>query len=334
MTWRLRRRGSTAPHRKILFISTWLAALGGCEAADKSWRMTLVGASPGGAWSAIGEAITDELRRGIASSSFTLEPGQDGANAVLVQQQKVELGLVHSSLALAALRGTSPFDAPQPDVRAIMLIYGDAPFHFIVDRRSGLTDIRDILRRRSPIRVSVNTRGSLMELATRTVFDAYGLQFDDIREYGGDILFFPFNESYEMMKNGRIDAIGTTVQVPSRHAVDASRTIDLDILSLSDEVIALANERLGTDTTTIPRAAYDFLDHDVRTFAGRVILITHRFVPEEQIYQITRTLHDNLARLRRAHGSLRALTPATMSEVGGVPLHEGAALFYREIGVR
>ena len=99
------------------------------------------------------------------------------------------------------------------------------------------------------------------------------------------------------------------MQVPSRHAVDASRTIELDILSLSDEVIALSNERLGTDTTTIPQAAYDFLDHDVRTFAGRVILITHRFVPAEQIYQITRTLHDNLVRLRRAHGSLKALTP-------------------------
>ena len=204
---------------KVLITTALVAAVCGCEATDESWRMTLAGASPGGAWSAIGEAITDELRRGIASSSFTLEPGQDGANAVLVQQQKVELGLVHSSLALAALSGTSPFDAPQPDVRAVMLIYGDAPFHFIVDRRSGVTNIADILRRRTPIRVSVNTRGSLMELATRTVFDAYGLQFDDIREYGGDILFFPFNESYEMMKNGRIDAIGTTVQVPSNGEV-------------------------------------------------------------------------------------------------------------------
>lgn len=322
-------------HRsQILLTGALLATLGGCQPTDAHWRMTVAGASPGGAWSAIGEAITDELRRGIPASSFTLEPGQDGANAVLVQQQAVEMGLVHSSLALAALAGTTPFDTPQPDVRAIMLIYGDAPFHFIVDRRSGLTRLEDIARRHIPVRVSVNTRGSLMELATRTVFDLYGVGFDDIRENGGDILFFPFNESYEMMKNGRIDAIGTVVQVPSRHTVEASRTIDLDVLSLSEEVIAGANRQLGTDTTTIPREAYRFLDHDVRTFAGRVILITHRFVPDDQVYEITRILHHNLARLRRAHGALRALTPETMPEVGGVPLHEGAARFYREIGVR
>ena len=319
---------------KSLFMAMLLAVALGCEGTDPEWRMTLAGGSPGGAWSAIGEAITDELRRGVPRSSFTLEPGQDGANAVLVQQQKVEMALVYSSLAIAALDGASPFEEPQPDVRAIMLVYGDAPFHFIVAKRAGLTRIEDIARQRIPLRVSVNTRGSLMELATRTVFEAYGMQYDDIVEYGGDVLFFPFNESYEMMKNGRIDAIGATVQLPSRHAVEASRTIDLDILSLSAEVVATSSRRLGTDPMTIPAGAYTFLDHDVRTFAGRVILITHRFVPDDQIYGITRILHDNLSRLRRAHRSLRALTPQTMPEVGGVPLHEGATRFYREIGVR
>lgn len=313
-----------------------LAAAGtlGCQPTDPGWRMTLVGASPGGAWSAIGEAVTDELRRGVPRSSFTLEPGQDGANAVLVQRRDVELGLVHSSIALAALRGASPFDAPQPDVRAVTLLYGDAPFHFVVATRSGITRVEDIRERRLPVRLAVNTRGSLMELATRTVLEGYGIGYDDIREHGGAVLYFPMNASYEMMKNGRLDAVGVTVQVPSRQTVDAGRAVSLDVLSLSDEVIAMANGRLGTEAATIPADAYRFLSHDVRTFAGRVILITHAGVPDARVYEITRILHDNLDRVRRAHGSLRALTPATMPQVGGVPLHPGAERFYREIGVR
>lgn len=315
----------------VLALASTVGALG-CAPTDPQWRMTLAGASPGGAWSAIGEAITDELRQGIPASAFTLEPGQDAANAALVQSRKVEMGLVHSSIALAALGGTVPFDTQHADLRAIMLIYADAPFHFVVDRRAGVDRFEDIRDRRVPLRISVNTPGSLMELGTRTVLEAYGMSYGDIRAFGGAIVFFPFNESYEMMKDGRVDAIGATVQVPSSHALEASRAVDLDILSFSEEVIAFCNERLGTEATTIPRDAYPFLDRDVRTFAGRVILITHGGVPEDRVYRITRVLHDHLPQLRRAHGSLRALTPTTMPQVGGVPLHAGAARFYREIG--
>lgn len=309
-------------------------AFSGCDQADPAWRMTVAGASPGGAWSAIGEALTDELRRGIPSSAFTLEPGQDGANAALVQSGKVELGLVHSSIALAALEGVPPFTEPAADVRAVMLIYADAPFHFVVDRRAGVASFEEIRARGLPLRISVNTRGSLMELATRTVLESYGLTYDDIREQGGALFFYPFTASYEAMQRGRLDAIGATVQVPSSHAVEASRTLDLDILPLEPGVVETVNRRLGTEADTIPAGAYPFLDHDVPTFAGRVILVASARLGDDQVYEITRVLHDRLDALRRAHRSLSALTPQTMPEVGGVPLHSGALRFYREIGVR
>ena len=320
------------PRRLATLLVCMVAAA--CQPTDAQWRMTLAGASPGGAWSAIGEAVTDELRREVPGSAFTLEPGQDGANASLVQSGKVELALVHSSIALAALAGTAPFPEPHPDVRAITLVYGDAPFHFVVDRRAGVASFGQIRDGGVPLRISVNTRGSLMELATRTVLEEYGLSYDAVRAQGGDLFFYPFNASYEAMQRGRLDAIGATVQVPSSHAVEASRTLDLDILPLDEDVIARVNERLGTDPVTIPEQAYPFLDHDVPTFAGRVILITSAEVPQDRIYHITRALHNRLDGLRRAHRSLSALTPATMPEVGGVPLHDGALRFYREIGVR
>lgn len=318
-------------------VAALLAAalgVGGCADGDGAWRMTVAGASPGGAWSAIGEAVTDELRRGIPGSVFTLEPGRDGANAALVQNGQVEMGLVHASIALAALAGQSPFEQPNPDVRAITLLYGDAPFHFVVDQRSGLESFRQLAEQHVPIRLSVNTRGSLMELATRAVLDEYGVSYEDLESWGGAVYFFPFNASYEAMNRGRLDAIGATVQVPSSHAVEASRNLDLDILPLDPEVIERVNQRLGTDTDTIPASAYGFLEHEVPTFAGRVILITSAAVPDEQVYEITRVLHDRLEAIRRAHRSLSALTPETMPEVGGVPLHPGALRFYREIGVR
>jgi uncharacterized protein len=316
----------------VMLLAAAAALCVACGTAPPSIRMTVAGASPGGAWSAIGEVITDELRRAIPQSSFTLEPGQDGANAALVQSGKVELGLVHASIARAAIDGSFPFQTAQPDVRAVTLIYGDAPFHFIVDTRTGLTSFEEIRAQRRRLRIAVNTRGSLMELATRTALEAYGIEYDDIRAAGGGVLFYPLNTSFEMMGRARLDAIGVTMQIPSTQTIAASRLVGLNILSLSPEAIAFANARLGTEPATIPRSTYGFLDHDVHTFAGRVILITSRAVPDEAIYQVTRVLHLRLEQLRRAHGSLRALTADTMPQVGGVPLHPGAERYYREIG--
>ena len=326
-------RGFWPPMAPPFAIVLAMVCAVGCGRPQPSMRVTLAGASPGGAWSAIGEALTDELRQGIPDGLFTLEPGQDGANAALVQDGRVELGLLHASIARAAIAGTFPFATALPDVRAVMLVYADAPFHFVVDRRLGVRGFEELRDRRTPLRIAVNTRGSLMELATRTTLEAYGLSYDAIREAGGDVFYWAFNLAYEAIQGGRLDAVAATVQAPSSQTIDASRLLDLDILSLSPEAIAFANDRLGTEAAVIPRTAYPFLDHDVQTFSGRVILVASAKLPDAVVYRVTRVLHDRLNRIRRAHGSLKSLTPATLPQVGGVPLHPGAERFYRELGV-
>ncbi|HAC04457.1 MAG TPA: hypothetical protein DCF71_01090, partial [Gemmatimonadetes bacterium] len=65
--------------------------------------------------------------------------------------------------------------------------------------RAGVESFEQIGDERIPLRVSVNTRGSLMELATRTVLEAYGVDYEDIREAGGTVFFYPFTPSYEAM---------------------------------------------------------------------------------------------------------------------------------------
>ena len=107
----------------------------------------------------------------------------------------------------------------------------------------------------------------------------------------------------------------------------------LRLLPLSEEAIRFCNEHLGTERTVIPAGTYPFQDQDIPTFAGRVILITSSKVPDDEVYRITEVLYTRLERLRRAHRSLAHLTPALMPQVGGVPLHEGAARFYRAAGV-
>jgi hypothetical protein len=53
---------------------------------------------------------------------------------------------------------------------------------------------------------------------------------------------------------------------------------------------------------------------------------------DETAYRITRTINDNVDRVRRIHASLADYEPSEAHRQLGVPLHPGAERYYREKG--
>jgi TRAP transporter TAXI family solute receptor len=55
-------------------------------------------------------------------------------------------------------------------------------------------------------------------------------------------------------------------------------------------------------------------------------------MPNDLAYTITKTLNDNVDRVRKIHGSLSDYEPSKGYLYLGVPLHPGAERYYREKG--
>ena len=52
------------------------------------------------------------------------------------------------------------------------------------------------------------------------------------------------------------------------------------------------------------------------------------------MYQLTRTFWENIDKLGEAQSNLKGLTPEdAVKDIADLPLHDGAAQYYREIGV-
>lgn len=303
-----------------------------CAERDHTLVITLAGGSIGGAWAAIGEAIGECIRRQVPGTAFSYEPGQDGANAALVGRRKVELGLVHNALARLARLGAEPFREKYPELRSIALFYTDSAFQFVIAKRTGIASLGEIKLKRYPLRIAVNTRGSLMELASRFALEAHGISYDDIEAWGGKVYYLPFGPAFELMKDGKLDAVSSTAQYPETHVVEASLTLDLELLPLSREAIEKCNSRLGTKSTVIPAGTYRFQRQDLDTLSGSLILIAHADFPEEQAYMVAQALYNNLDYLKRVHRALRNLTVKDLASAGDeIPLHRGAARFYSEL---
>ncbi|HLA38402.1 MAG TPA: TAXI family TRAP transporter solute-binding subunit, partial [Candidatus Glassbacteria bacterium] len=78
---------------------------------------------------------------------------------------------------------------------------------------------------------------------------------------------------------------------------------------------------------------YRFAKDAIPTISDSAILIGYAGMSEDLVYRITGALYRNMDYLHTVHRALSKLQPADMPRVGQLPLHPGAARFYREAGV-
>jgi TRAP transporter TAXI family solute receptor len=304
----------------------------GCGGGE-THRITLSGGSMGGGWSAISEGVVGTLRREMPDAAITQEIGLDGANAAIVNSGRVQLGLLHSAMGHLALQGAYPYSEKLSNLQAISLVYADSAYHFVVRADTGLTSMEEIKEKKYPLRVSVIYKGSLMELASQAVFEAYGFTYQDIESWGGSVYFRAVSPSIELMKDNRLDAVGLTVQFPETNINEGSLRTDFRLLPLSDAAIEFVNRRLGTYRSTIPGGTYRFAPDDIPTFSDVCVLTAYAGLPEQEVYEITRALFNNLDYLHTVHRSLAKLRAEDLPRVNQLPLHPGAERFYREAGL-
>lgn len=179
----------------------------------------------------------------------------------------------------------------------------------------------------------MDQQGSAGEIITRNILKEYNVTYEDIISWGGSVDHLSDSKTFELMADKRIDATGDAVSVPSSGMIEASTTIDLKMLSFDKEVMQAVSDNLGMATGTIQAGSYDFLEDDIDTLYTPAILIVHKDVPEEEVYQITKAIYNNFDYLGTVHEEFKNLTADNMMEVGQVPLHPGAEKFFKEAGM-
>nr|HMQ74280.1 TAXI family TRAP transporter solute-binding subunit [Rubrivivax sp.] len=86
-------------------------------------------------------------------------------------------------------------------------------------------------------------------------------------------------------------------------------------------------------SATIPAGTYNGQTSDVPTMAIVNFLVTHDGVPEETVYQMTKQLFENLDQMVAAHKAASAIKLEQATAGMPVPLHPGAARYYKEKGL-
>ena len=316
----------------FLILATALIFAGGSqEAGDPDShpkvmiKFPTAGAS--GALYSVGAAITNMWNMNIPfvrASSQASGGGIDNLNQIADGESQVSTAI--SSNCWQSFNGTDSFEGrANPDLRVIAGLYLN-PNQVVVTKRSGISTLSEVKGKRFAVAAS----GSSVEGECRNHFTAAGLEYpDDIRAQ-----YISFSDSAELLANGQIDGAWIMSGIPAP-AVSQALSSGCRLLDIDEKTVDnLKAEYPWYVTYTIPAGSYPNQTQDIRTTAIKMVLFCSAELDDETVYMLTKTLWENMEELGLSQSSLRGLTPEeAVRDIAGLPLHEGAMRYYREIGV-
>ena len=177
--------------------------------------------------------------------------------------------------------------------------------------------------------ISVGAAGSTTVDEATVHLSLLGKTLDDLKaEYMGT------SESADAISNKQLDGVWVMAGTPNAAVTQIMTTTDAKILPIPAETVeALKVNYPWYASYTIPAGTYAGQDEDVPTSAVKLTLFITADVDEETVYQMTKTFWENWDMLTETHAALKkASLEEACTDLAGVPIHEGAARYYREVG--
>lgn len=243
-----------------------------------------------------------------------------------IREGELDFGVAQSDWQHHAYHGTSKFEGKQFDkLRAVFSIHPE-PFHIIVGKDSGIDAWADLAGKR----VNIGNPGSGQRGTMEVLMAAHGVSKDDFQV----ATELTSTEQSKALCDQKIDAYGYTVGVPNAGVAVAIDGCGARIIDLKGPVEEkLVNDNPFYAFATIPKGTYKTTNTDVTTFGVMATFVTSADQPEEVVYEVVRSVFENIDDFRKLHPAFGNLDPVQMIKDGlSAPLHPGAVKYYQEKG--
>ena len=317
---RFRRRPGA---RRRLAIATVLVSLcaTACSsgaAATQPQQLTLL--------SGIAQDFTNDLiqrfNTALPQTHVGLQPTSGGVVVVsAVDSGEGQLGLAQSDVVyLAYRRGIEKNQYPHKNLRAIAVLWVNT-FYVLVRKDSRFRSIDDLKGQR----VGVIRPGTSGEFSTRIVLGAHGMSYADVQP-----IFEATDTLMPKLGAGEIDAVFSANPLPLAAARVLSQTVPLRLLPIGRKV---TNQLRGSypflRPVTIAANQFAGQTDPVETLGAEWLLVCRSDLSEDLVYQLTRAFFEQLPAMAREHGEAALIDPE-QAPAAPIPLHAGAARYYRE----
>lgn len=277
-------------------------------------------------WSGIAAEFTNDLIRrlnvGLPQTHIGLQATSGGVVVVsAVDDGRGQLGLAQSDVVyIAYRRGIEHNLYPHKNLRAIAVLWVNT-FYVLVQRDSPYRSISDLKGRR----VGIILPGTSGEFSMRYVLSAHGMSYADVKP-----IFEPTDSLVPKLGSGQIDAVFSANPLMLAAARALSQTVPLRLLPIDRTVInRLRGSYPFLKPVTVAANQLRGQDRPTETLGSEWLLVCRSDLSEDLVYQLTREFFFQLPALARDHGEAALIDPE-QAPATPIPLHAGAARYYRE----
>ncbi|MBB4929692.1 hypothetical protein F4561_000512 [Lipingzhangella halophila] len=278
--------------------------------------LTIVTGGPGGVYHVYGAGLADVV---LPDSGTAVSTGASVENVQLVDSGAADVGFALTDVAALAVEGRPPFEEPV-SLAALARVY-DNRTHLLVRSDLPVKEVSGL----EGYRVGVGDVGSGTELIADRVLELAGLDsHEDIARENQSI-----GESTRALGAGRLDAVFWSGGLPTEAVTELAESASVRLVDLADYVEPLRREHGDFFTEqSIPAGTYPDVP-PVRTIGVPNLLVVADDMPDEVAEEFTRSLFAAREELVEAHPVALHLNPRVAIATHSVPLHPGAARYYR-----
>ncbi|QID17967.1 TAXI family TRAP transporter solute-binding subunit [Nitrogeniibacter mangrovi] len=327
------------PSFKHLALAALVAAstLGTGAQAQENRDYLLATASTGGTYYPVGVALATLTKVKLTPSKkigmSAINSAGSAENVKLLRDNEAQFAILQGLYGYYAWNGKGPLakDGPQKNLRSVTMLWQNVEQFTVLSEYAKTGTIADMAGIKGK-GFSMGKKNSGTIGSNETLMSNLGI--DIHKDY--DLVFVGYGPSADAMQNGQIAGMSTPAGVPTGAVTRAFASMEgkVTLLDFTDAQMKQADGGLDLWTRyVIPAGTYPGQDKDVHTIAQPNFLAVRADLDEDAVYQITKTIYENLPFLNAIHKATTAMALQKALDGLPMPLHPGAARYYREAGL-
>ena len=266
----------------------------------------------------LNEKLKDKLNINVEST------GASKANIQLLATGDADIAIVQNDVMYYAYTATDLFAGSDP-ITSFSAVCSCYPEYVQILAKKDITSVEQL----RGMKVSVGDAGSGTEFNAKQILAAYGISFDDIVKSNQS-----FADSADALKNGTIDAAFVVAGYPTTAVTELATNFDFNLLPIDDAHAADLQADYGFYYYgVIPGGTYKPVADDVPAVAVMATIVASNKVPADVVYAFVKGLFDYKGDITAGHAKGAELDLNTAVSGVSIPWHDGAAKFYKEMGL-
>jgi len=304
--------------------------------ADTKEKYVIATASAGGTYYPVGIGIatiaSKELSQTYNMVFSAITSAGSAENLNMLQKGEVDFAILQGLFGSMAWQGKAKYqDEPKKNLRSVSMLWQNVE-HFTVLSKYALTgNIKDLhnLYGKS---FSIGGRNSGARVSAETILNSLDITYSKMNlEYLG------YAASAKALHKGDIEGMNTPAGAPTSAVINAFSMIGAKKLTVlefnEDDLIKINNNYPVWSAYTIEAGTYPFQTKDIKTIAQPSLLVVTKDTAEETVYLLTKAIYENLPFLHTVHKATKSISLEKAIDGLPIPLHSGAAKFYKEKGL-